>query len=254
MPKYYFFPHVPLEACTPANADKHNHTALATERPELIQSLSRGPQLDPLLASVRGYSRFVIEPGQGRWYVLEYLGIGHTFLFVRVEEGQERFFQQQLGQYLHWEVKTFEEAEQYFGHTNRSSHTGVGYLMRRHWLWQEPEVQERLNEACRACPGYCCVFPAPRQRIGEYTDSWMQEHAKPVPGQEDYLCDLWKDGMCTDYENRPPVCREFMCNVVDGKSEFHDRKEFQWLRDKASCRGSTEDRDGQEDEHSRQGD
>ena len=140
MTRYYYFPDIPLDVCTPANAERYDKRALALDRPELIKSIKESGQLDPLLATVRGSCKFVVEPGQGRWYVLNYLYVVSTFLLVRVEPEHEDIFEQQFSGHQREEIKTFEEAEKLFKHTNRESHTGVGYLMRRGWLYvkQQP--------------------------------------------------------------------------------------------------------------------
>ena len=158
MSRYYFFPNIPLHVCTPANVDRYlkiegwleKIVALRNDSkyPDsyLLKSLKEEGQLDPLFVKLNEGHRnnpgewdklkWIVEPGQGRWYCLTYLGIDHTFVLVKVDddEASKFAFERDLIKYKHKEIKTFKESLSLFKATNENSHTGPGYMKRRGWF------------------------------------------------------------------------------------------------------------------------
>jgi len=158
MGRYYFFPKIPLHVCTPANAARYlkmdgwlERTVGLRNDPKypdsyLLPSLEKDGQLDPLFVKLNEAERkdkkdwdklkWIVEPGQGRWYCLTYLGKKDTFVLAKVDDdGASKFaFERDLAKYEHREIKTFKESLSLFKATNEHSHTGPGYMKRRGWF------------------------------------------------------------------------------------------------------------------------
>lgn len=160
MSRYYYFPKMPLDVCTPSNAERYlkipgwlENTIRLRNNPKvpdsyILKSMEEEGQLDPLLVKLSGderipenYDKFVwiVEPGQGRWYCLKYLGEKYTFILVKVDEDEasQHAFKKHLEKHEHIEIKSFKEVLPLFKKTNEHSHTGPGYLKRRGWFSEE---------------------------------------------------------------------------------------------------------------------
>ena len=148
--KYYYFPKIPLEICTPSNAYRHIEVnglekivSLRNDpsKPDsyLLPSLKRDGQLDPLFVNLNiDKNKWIVEPGQGRWYCLKYLDIKYTFILVRIdsfdEESMNKFYEDLSSKHVNTEIKTFKDALPLFKATNKDNHTGPGYMKRRGWF------------------------------------------------------------------------------------------------------------------------
>lgn len=158
MSRYYYFSKIPLDVCTPSNAERYlkipgwlENTIRLRNNPKvpdsyILKSMKEEGQLDPLFVKLNpNKTKWVVEPGQGRWYCLTYLGIDHTFILLKLEDDKKSIkkFEQDLAQYEHREIKTFEEALPLFKKTNEDSHTGPGYMKRRGWL--QENRREKIN-------------------------------------------------------------------------------------------------------------
>lgn len=70
---------------------------------------------------------------------------------------------------------------------------------------------------CLYCDGHCCNgFPMLYKHKQYHKRVTVYKNAPDVPKQfhkngKSWFCDWWKNGKCSDYENRPYFCRNFIC-------------------------------------------
>lgn len=142
MGKYYYFPEVDLNLCAPANVKRHlaesgwlkNKIKIESDTFPLIRD---DGQLDPLLVTTNSSkTKWIVEPGQSRWYCLKYLDRDTTFLLVKVEDDEQEFFDEYFKGQDYREIKTYDEAILLFGYSDIFDHRSLGFLRRRGWFME----------------------------------------------------------------------------------------------------------------------
>lgn len=118
---------------------------------------------------------------------------------------------------------------------------------------ESPGVEETQGNACLECPGACCSFRAINisyraLKSGQRYDSMLIDglgedghtyqllfEDGEVPEMEWYIIE-WHDGrrvlafhctheeggMCTEYERRPEMCRDFECAALRGEVDLEE--------------------------------
>lgn len=97
-----------------------------------------------------------------------------------------------------------------------------------------PELKERAKNGDKFSQEFVSIFvpynsiEEPRKLYPEYVDL-LEEKFKDQTTLNFYYCPkLGKDGLCTDYENRPNICRDFPNNplvALPVKCAYNDWKE-----------------------------
>lgn len=148
-PRYFYFPEIPLNACKPNNADKflaqpgwlkkrmqiHNNPNSLDDYH--LPSVREEGQLDPLIITWKN-NKWIIEPGQSRWYILHYLERPTYHAIVRVDSPEAlQGFVDTFAQFKNEELYSMEDARKTFGLLHSHHHKGIGYLRRKGWFKNE---------------------------------------------------------------------------------------------------------------------
>lgn len=92
-------------------------------------------------------------------------------------------------------------------------------------------LDEAYSSICKTCGGGCCeyfsvfyksgrtIYPNQREYLKEHTAMDL-EITQKSPMR--FNCKSHKDKKCTDYENRPLLCRTFYCKgIIDMLEDFN---------------------------------
>jgi len=170
MAKYYYFPKIPLMICTPALhylEEKGWLEKKISSKPKVLESLRTEGQKDPLIVTCNmAGTKWIVEPGQYRWYALYYLKVEYVSVVVKVNDNdiEKDAFNNILKKYKYLKINNHHEMISVFKATDIYDHGGLGYLARRGWLidlgWKKDQEEykklkkERELQKMRQKRGY----------------------------------------------------------------------------------------------------
>lgn len=139
--RLFYFSELPFDVIMPSGAKRMESDSLVNKYRDFkqeygydaIESLREKGQLDPNIGYWNG-RKWVIEPGQTRWFALCELGKKVQRVLIKVLKNEEEQFFKYFKKYSYREICNIEEAIPLFKNTKWEDHRGFGYLRRRGWL------------------------------------------------------------------------------------------------------------------------